>query len=309
MLMAHPSNLQRVINLKILVIAAFGQVGFQLRRSLASLGEVIATERTQLDLVNNSDIRRVIYEIMPDIIVNAAAFTAVDKAEKETEKALKVNATAPGILAELALELDIPLIHYSTDYVFDGSKKTPWLETDQTNPLNYYGQTKLEGEQAITQTQCKHLTFRTSWVYDRRGHNFVNTMLRLAQQRDEVSVVDDQFGAPTWARHIADVTAQIIAQSIQNAQFWQQHSGIYHLSAAGKTSWKEFADAIFEFARLDGLKVPVVNAISTEAYPTLAKRLTYSCLDNAKLKQDFGLQLPDWRQSLQWVMRSEARPH
>lgn len=301
--------MQRVIDLKILVIAAFGQVGFQLRRSLANFGEVIATERTQLDLVNISDIHRVIYEIMPNMIVNAAAYTAVDKAEKETESAFKVNAIAPAILAELALELDIPLIHYSTDYVFDGSKQTPYLENDVTNPLNYYGQTKLQGEQAITQSGCKHLIFRTSWVYDRRGHNFVNTMLRLAQQREEVSVVNDQFGAPTWARHIADVTAQVIAQAHQNQGFWQQHSGLYHLSAAGRTSWKEFADAIFECARLEGMKVPLVNAISTEEYPTLAKRLLYSCLDNAKLQQHFGMQLPDWRQSLQWVMRSESRPH
>ena len=248
-----------------------------------------------------------IRQLKPDLIVNAGAYTAVDKAETEQALAHQVNAIAPGVLAKLAKELDIPLIHYSTDYVFDGHKVGAWNEQDKPAPLNYYGQSKLEGEQAVSDTGCKYLIFRVSWVYDRRGKNFVNTMLRLAKEKDELNIVDDQVGAPTWSRHIADATAQIILQSKLIPDFWERHSGIFHMSAAGKTSWKEFADKIFELAAHEGMRVPVVHAIPTSAYPTKAERLLNSCMDNSKLVNTFGVQLPDWQLSLQWVMRTDER--
>lgn len=293
--------------MKILLIASHGQVGFQLQRSLACLGEVIATNRTSLDLTDVDKVMDFIRQLKPDLIVNAGAYTAVDKAETEQMLAHQVNAIAPGVLAKLAKELDIPLIHYSTDYVFDGHKVGAWNEQDKPAPLNYYGQSKLEGEQAVSDTGCKYLIFRVSWVYDRRGKNFVNTMLRLAKEKDELNIVDDQVGAPTWSRHIADATAQIILQSKLIPDFWERHSGIFHMSAAGKTSWKEFADKIFELAAHEGMNVPVVHAIPTSAYPTKAERLLNSCMDNSKLVNTFGVQLPDWQLSLQWVMRTDER--
>jgi len=288
----------------ILLIGGQGQVGFQLQRSLACLGEVYATTRQELDLSHMDAIRSLVSNVKPHLIVNAAAYTAVDKAEAELELARKINAIAPEILAEQAKKLAIPLVHYSTDYVFDGSKDSPWLETDATGPLSHYGLTKLEGHQAILASECDHLIFRTSWVYDRRGHNFLNTMLRLAEEREQLNVVDDQIGTPTWSRHIADVTAQALAQAHKKESFWLENSGIYHLSAAGKTTWKGFAEAIFKFDEQDGRQVPQVTGITTTEYPTPAKRPLNSLMDNTKLQQHFGLQLPDWQQSLQWVMQS-----
>jgi dTDP-4-dehydrorhamnose reductase len=289
---------------KILLLGAQGQVGFQLQRSLACLGQLHSTTRLDLDLSDISAIRSLTNEVKPDLIVNAAAYTAVDKAEQETELARQINTIAPAILAEQAKKLAIPLVHYSTDYVFDGSKNSPWIETDVTGPLSHYGLTKLEGEQAILASECEHLIFRTSWVYDRRGHNFLNTMLRLAEERDQLNIVDDQLGTPTWSRHIADVTAQALAQVNKDESFWKRNSGIYHLSATGQTSWKGFAEAIFKLAEKDGRRVPKVNGIPTTDYPTPAKRPLNSLMDNSKLQQHFGLQLPDWQQSLQWVMQS-----
>jgi dTDP-4-dehydrorhamnose reductase len=293
--------------MKILLIASHGQVGFQLQRSLACLGELISTNRASLDLTKTDELVDFIRQSKPDLIVNAGAYTAVDKAETEKTLAYKVNAEAPGIIAKLARELDIALIHYSTDYVFDGHKDGAWNEHDKPAPLNYYGQSKLEGEYAVINSGCNYLIFRVSWVYDRRGKNFVNTMLRLAKEKDELSIVDDQIGAPTWSRHIADATAQIIVQSKLIPDFWEKYSGIFHMSAAGKTSWKEFADTIFELAAHEGMKVPVVNAIPTSAYPTKAQRLLNSCMDNSKIFNTFGVQLPDWQSSLQWVMRTDER--
>ncbi|MCL5974528.1 MAG: dTDP-4-dehydrorhamnose reductase [Gammaproteobacteria bacterium] len=290
--------------MKILLIGAQGQVGFQLQRSLACLGQLHSTTRQDLDLSDISAIRSLTYQVKPDLIINAAAYTAVDKAEQETELARQINTIAPAILAEQAKKLAIPLVHYSTDYVFDGSKNSPWIETDVTGPLSHYGLTKLEGEQAIAASGCAHLIFRTSWVYDRRGHNFLNTMLRLAEERDQLNIVDDQLGTPTWSRHIADVTAQALSQVNKDESFWKRNSGIYHLSAAGQTSWKGFAEAIFKLAGQDGRRVPEVNGIPTTDYPTPAKRPLNSLMDNSKLQQHFGLQLPDWQQSLQWVMQS-----
>ncbi|MDO8828432.1 dTDP-4-dehydrorhamnose reductase [Methylophaga sp.] len=289
--------------MKILLIGGQGQVGYQLQRSLACLGELHTTTRFSLDLADISAIRSLINELKPDLIVNAAAYTAVDKAEQETELARQINAIAPAVMAEEAKKLAIPLVHYSTDYVFDGSKDFPWVETDATGPLSHYGLTKLEGEQAITASQCDHLIFRTSWVYDRRGHNFLNTMLRLAEEREQLSIVDDQLGTPTWSRHIADVTVQALAQSYNDESFWNKNTGIYHLSAAGQTSWKGFAEAIFKLAEQDGRRVPEVTGITTAEYPTPARRPLNSLMDNSKLQQHFGLQLPDWQLSLQWVLQ------
>lgn len=288
----------------ILLVGGQGQVGFQLQRSLACLGQVHATTRQELDLSDMDAIRSSVSNVKPHLIVNAAAYTAVDKAEAELELARKINAIAPAVLAEQAKKLAIPLVHYSTDYVFDGSKSSPWVETDATGPLSHYGLTKLEGEQAIANSGCDHLIFRTSWVYDRRGHNFLNTMLRLAEEREQLNIVDDQIGTPTWSRHIADVTAQALSQAHNNETYWQKHSGIYHLSAAGQTSWKGFAEAIFYLAGQGGRHVPQVTGITTAEYPTPARRPLNSLMDNTKLQQHFGLQLPDWQQSLQWVMQS-----
>lgn len=290
--------------MKILLLGANGQVGFQLERSLACLGEVIACRRKEVDLTDEDAIRTLLPQLKPNLIVNAAAYTAVDKAEQEKTLAYQINTTAPQLLAEYASQQHIPLIHYSTDYVFDGSNALSWVETDATNPLNYYGETKLQGELAIQQSGCQHLIFRTSWVYDWRGQNFLNTMLRLAETRDALNIVDDQFGTPTWSMHIADVTAQVISQSFKQSDFWQDHSGLYHLSAAGKTTWKDFAEAIFTINQTHGKSVPKVTGIPTEQYPTPAQRPRNSCLNNQKLADHFGMQLPDWRQSLQWVMQT-----
>lgn len=288
--------------MRILLTGAEGQVGYELQRSLACLGTVVATDRMSMDLAATDVLAEKVRQAEPDLIVNAAAYTAVDKAEQEVELATAVNAIAPGVLAHVAVELGIPLIHYSTDYVFNGEQSRPWLEDDPVDPVNRYGYTKLAGEQAIEQSGADYLIFRTSWVYGARGHNFLLTMNRL-RDRETLSVVDDQVGAPTWSRHIADCTAQIIVQSLYQADFWQQHRGIYHLSGGGKTSWYGFAKAIFELLAQKGLAVPQLKAIPSSDYTVPARRPLFSCLDNQKLLTHFGLQLPDWHDSLEMVMR------
>lgn len=292
--------------MKILLTGAQGQVGFELQCSLACIGDVIATDRNALDLYDQELIRRSIQTLKPDLIVNAAAYTAVDKAEVEQDLAMQLNAHALKVLAEEANKLTIPLIHYSTDYVFNGQNTQPWHEQDETDPINVYGKSKLLGEQAIAATGVAHLIFRTSWVYGQRGHNFLLTMQRLATERDEVSVVDDQIGAPTWCRHIADATAQIIAQGLATEdlnQFFQKHSGIYNLTGAGETSWYGFAKAIFDILEQQGHKTADLNGIPSSAYPTPAKRPHYSCLNNNKLASTFGIVLPSWQDSLALVMK------
>jgi dTDP-4-dehydrorhamnose reductase len=284
--------------MKILLIGKNGQVGYQLERSLACLGEVIATDRSLLDLADKASIEKCIKDVAPDVIVNAAAYTAVDKAETEQELAYQINAIAPKIMAEQAAKLAIPLIHYSTDYVYSGIGDRPWSESDGTDPVNYYGETKRAGELAIEGSGCDYLIFRTSWVYDERGHNFLNTMLRLAETKDELSIIDDQLGAPTYSRHIADATANILSQAILDNIFWAKHNGVYHLVGEGETSWYGFAEAIFELSAMKGALKPKLNAISTADYPTPAKRPTNSRLNTDKLKQHFNLQLPHWKQSL-----------
>lgn len=285
--------------MKILLFGKDGQVGFELQRSLAPLGEVIALNRQQLDLRDLTAIRNSIQRHRPDWIVNAAAYTAVDKAETEAELAMQINALAPEVMAAAAQKIGCGLLHYSTDYVFDGSKSSPWLETDITAPLSVYGQTKLIGEEAIQASGCLHLIIRTSWVYDARGQNFLNTMLRLAQSKTSLNIVDDQIGAPTWSRHIADASGHLLRMATP------ADNGVYHLTAAGETSWFGFAKAIFTLAAQAGHQVPSVSPIPTSVYPTPAVRPANSLLNGQKLYQNFGLRLPDWQQSLSLVMQQK----
>ena len=285
--------------MKILLIGANGQVGWECQRSLAPLGELIALGRQQLDLTNTQAIRDNIQHVQPDIIVNTAAYTSVDNAEKAPELAEQINHLAPQIMAAEAAKLAIPLIHYSTDYVFDGETNRAWTEEDKANPQNVYGQTKLAGEQAITETGAVHLILRTSWVYGERGDNFLLTMRRLATERDHVSVVNDQFGAPTWSRDIAEATAAIIAQGIDKIT---AQSGVYHLTAAGKTSWYGFAEVIFNALAQAGENVANLAAIPSSEYPMSAARPAYSCLNNDKLNRAFKVVLPDWETRVKLVM-------
>jgi len=285
--------------MKILLFGKDGQVGFELQRSLAPLGEVIALNRQQLDLSNTTAITDSIQQHRPDWIVNAAAYTAVDKAETEVDLAMQINALAPEVMANAAKKVGCGLLHYSTDYVFDGSKSSPWLETDIASPVNVYGQSKWLGEEAILASGCQHLIVRTSWVYDARGQNFLNTMMRLAQSKDSLNIVDEQIGAPTWSRHIADASTHLLRMAKP------QHDGIYHLTGSGQTSWFGFAKAIFERAGASGLKVPDITPILTKDYPTLATRPANSLLNGQKLYKSFGLRLPDWQQSLSLVMQQK----
>ncbi|WP_332767451.1 dTDP-4-dehydrorhamnose reductase [Pseudomonas koreensis] len=284
--------------MKILLLGKNGQVGWELQRSLAPLGELVALDRHTLgglsgDLASLESLRSTIRQIAPDVIVNAAAYTAVDKAESETELASRINGLATGVMAEEAAALGAWLVHYSTDYVFNGQGVTPWLETDLVAPVNHYGASKLAGEQAIIASGCKHLVFRTSWVYGARGNNFAKTMLRLAKDRETLSVIADQVGAPTGADLIADVTATALRQVMD-----QQHlSGLYHLAAAGEVSWHGYATHVIEFAQANGeqLAVKAVDPIETTAYPTPARRPLNSRLNTQKLRDNFSLHLPDWQ--------------
>ena len=293
--------------MKILLLGREGQVAWELRRSLAPLGDVRAVDRRTagmaVDLADGDSLRHVIAEIRPDLIVNAAAYTAVDKAEQESDLAWRINAEAPGIIATEAQRVGAGLIHYSTDYVFgDGAVTTPYPEHHHAQPQSVYGRSKLAGEEAISATGVPHLILRTAWVYGRRGHNFLLTMLRLLRERERVSVVDDQRGAPTWSRHIADATALLIASCRANTRFDPgDRSGVYHLTCSGETSWYGFARAICEEARARGLlgdRVGELEAIPTSGYPTAAQRPVYSVLANEKLSGTFGLRLPDWQTAL-----------
>ncbi len=278
---------------KILVCGRNGQVGWELQRSLATLGEVIALDRHDMDLSNPDSIRRAMRLHKPTLVVNAAAYTAVDKAEEEFDTAMAINGVAPGIIAEEAKRLGAVMIHYSTDYVFDGQKQTPYVEEDTPNPLNAYGKTKLAGEQAIQSVGVHHIIFRTSWVYSMRGTNFLLTMLRLAQERDTLHIVDDQIGAPTWARVIAEATAQCLEvsrRSASGAGYCPDSHGIFHLTTSGTTSWYGFAEKIFALTKAK----PRLTAIATAQYPTPAQRPLNSCLSNDKLEKKFGVQLPRW---------------
>lgn len=292
--------------MKILLLGKNGQVGWELQRSLAPLGELIALDRHQADglngdLSNPEALRATIRQVQPDVIVNAAAYTAVDKAESETELADRVNGIAAGVMAEEAAASGAWLVHYSTDYVFNGQGTAAWRETDAVAPVNHYGFSKLAGERAITASGCKHLIFRTSWVYGARGNNFAKTMLRLASDRETLSVVADQIGAPTGADLIADVTAQALRQALQQPEL----AGLYHLAAAGEVSWHGYASEVIAFAKANGelLAVKAIEPVETTAYPTPAHRPLNSRLNTQKLRATFSLHLPDWQSGVTRMLR------
>ena len=284
--------------MKILLLGKNGQVGWELQRALAPLGELIALDRQGQnrlcgDLTNLDGLRQTVRTVKPDVLVNAAAYTAVDKAESELELASLINAKAPQVMAEEMQRLNGWLVHYSTDYVFDGSGAETWRETNHAAPLNHYGRTKLQGEQAIQGSSCQHLIFRTSWVYAARGANFAKTMLRLAAEREQLNVIADQFGAPTSAELIADVTAHALRVAIGNPAT----VGTYHLAAAGEVSWHGYASFVISHALTVGNDLAVKNiiAIPTSDYPTPARRPLNSRLNCQKLRDTFGLQLPEWQ--------------
>ncbi|MBY0453960.1 MAG: dTDP-4-dehydrorhamnose reductase [Burkholderiaceae bacterium] len=288
--------------MNILLFGKGGQVGWELQRSLSVLGCVTALDHDSTDycgdFANPTGIADTVRALRPDVIVNAAAHTAVDKAESEPEFARTLNATTPGVLAEEAARLGAWLVHYSTDYVFDGSGNRPWRETDPTAPLSVYGRTKLEGEQLIQQSGAKHLIFRTSWVYAARGGNFAKTMLRLAQERERLTVIDDQWGAPTGADLLADVTAHALRQLQQRPE----DAGLYHLVAGGETNWHLYAKYVLAQAQQASsaikIKAMEVAPVSTSAFPTPATRPHNSRLDTSKLQSTFGLTLPHWQQGV-----------
>jgi dTDP-4-dehydrorhamnose reductase len=288
--------------MNILLFGKGGQVGWELQRSLSVLGQVTALDHDSTehcgDFANPAGIAHTVRALRPHLIVNAAAHTAVDKAESEPDFAHTLNATTPGVLAEEAARLGAWLVHYSTDYVFDGSGTRPWVETDAPAPLSCYGRTKLEGEQHIQQSGCQHLILRTSWVYAARGGNFAKTMLRLAQERDRLTVIDDQWGAPTGADLLADVTAH----AIRHLQQRPEHGGLYHCVAAGETNWHSYAKEVLALAAQAQpaikIKATEVAPVPTSAFPTPARRPHNSRLNTAKLQSTFGLRLPHWQQGV-----------
>ena len=280
--------------MKILLLGANGQVGWELQRSLSPLGDLIACDRTSADLGTPGKLRALVEKVRPDVIVNAAAYTAVDRAEADENTARRVNAEAVAELANAARAADAWFVHYSTDYVFDGSKQTPWNEEDPTAPLNVYGQTKLDGLRAVEQSGCNFLIFRVTWIYSEHGVNFPNTILRLAAEREEISVVCDQFGAPTPADWIAEMTALCLAQVLED----QRKCGIYNLAPLGSASWYDFAKEIVVVAQARGavlkLAPDAIKAVPASAYSTVAKRPTSSVLDTEKLQNTFAIEIPDW---------------
>ena len=287
--------------MRILLTGQNGQVGFELERSLLPLGEVIAVGRQEADLSDSESLRRIVRETKPDVIVNAAAYTAVDKAEEEEELATAINGIAPGVLADEAKKQDALLVHYSTDYVFDGSKEEAYNEDDEPSPVNAYGRSKLAGERAIESSECNYLILRTSWVYAARGKNFVLTMLKLAAEREALSIVSDQIGSPTWARLIAGTSSHCIKQAYAERVAGNFDSGLFHLTAAGSTSWHGFAEQIVDMA-VDKLdlhpNVRKINGIPTSEYPTPARRPMNSRLAGTKLEKRFNVLMPSWEKCL-----------
>ena len=303
---------------KILLTGKNGQLGDDLQHILPRLGDVVATDRRQLDLSRPDEIRKLIRDVHPSLIVNAAAYTAVDQAEKDEPLARAINSEAPAIMAEEAKKIGAAIVHYSTDYVFDGDKNFPYDENDPPNPISVYGRTKLAGEQAVRDSGVDHLIFRTAWVYSTRGKNFLLTILRLATQREELRIVRDQVGAPTWSREIAGATIKALQQicdQTDGTATWSERNGTYHLTAGGESNWYEFTQAILQ----EAAQSPHSNAwfqaatngkelithrvipITTAEYPTPARRPAYSVLSNSKLYRVFGIQSPDWRQQLNEV--------
>ncbi len=285
----------------ILVIGKIGQVGYELRRAAAPLGRLVSVDFPEIDLTDGNSIRKWVRETGPTVVINAAAYTAVDKAETDEQRCLQINGVAPGILAEEAKRAGALLVHYSTDYVFDGTKGAPYVETDAPSPLGAYGRSKLAGDQAVQQVNGAHLIFRLCWVYGARGQNFMLTMMRLARERETLRVVSDQFGCPTWSRLIAETTSLALKQVLASRER-DAFTGVYHLAAGGQTSWHGFADAIIGLVPAAEKKCKRVEPISTSEYPLPAKRPAYSVLSCDKLRQTFGLALPDWRESLEQVL-------
>jgi dTDP-4-dehydrorhamnose reductase len=285
---------------RILILGAAGQVGCELKRSFTGDGEVICCDRDQVDVADPDQVRNLVHTVAPDLILNAAAYTAVDKAESEMELATAVNAVAPQILAEEARRRNVLLVHYSTDYIFDGSKESPWLETDQPNPLNHYGASKLAGEQAVAAVGGKYLIFRTSWVFGPHGKNFLLTMLRIGRERDRLPIVNDQIGSPTTSSAIAGGTHSVVRGVLSGAFGPEEEwAGLYNMTCSGSTTWAGFARAIFERAgSLIGDRKPEIVPTPSKDYPTLATRPHYSVLSNEKLLARFGVRLPPWQVGL-----------
>jgi len=308
------------VSLRLLITGANGQVGWHLQRTLAPMGPVLAIDIEEVDLTDLDAIARTLHEFAPDIVVNAAAYTAVDKAESEPELAHALNVAAPAQMAKECARAGALLVHYSTDYVYDGSKRDPYEEDDVTGPLSVYGQTKLAGDQAIMASGCAHIILRTTWVYDVRGKNFLRTVLRLAREKEELRIVGDQYGAPTWARMLAESTAILLGRLLERNRVtasWQ--SGLFHLTAAGQTSWAGFARAILEdyeelidwpaeTGEFGGpLRAKRVVQITTEQYQTPARRPRNSVLSNARIQAAFGIVLPDWRHQLRLALQDAIR--
>jgi dTDP-4-dehydrorhamnose reductase len=304
---------------RLLVTGCYGQVGWHLQRTLAPMGEVLAIDIDSVDLTDAAAVRKTVRNFAPDVVVNAAAYTAVDKAESERELAHAINVGAPAQIAKECAATGALMVHYSTDYVYAGSKQDAYVETDATGPLSAYGETKLAGDQAIIECGCAHIILRTTWVYDIRGKNFLRTILRLAKEKEELRIVGDQFGAPTWARMLAETTAIVVAKSAERkrtAGAWP--SGLFHLTAGGRTSWAGFAQAILE--EYDGLASPTesgeyagplktkrVVEIGTHEYPTPARRPVNSVLSNARINSEFGIVMPDWRTQLRLALQDAIR--
>jgi len=302
----------------ILLLGATGQIGSELARALAPLGRIIAPGRDELDLARAQAVSVFVDRVSPGLMINAAAYTKVDQAENERSEAMALNAEAPGLLAQLARRLAIPLVHYSTDYVFDGrGERTPggevraYVETDPVGPLNVYGHSKLKGEDAIRSSGCAHLILRTSWIYANRGQNFLVTMRRLAGEREELAVVGDQLGSPTWARSVAEATVAILNKT------WTSNGGLsadavigtYHLTCDGAASWFDFAQEIFSLLSRAGHRTPRLKRITTKDYPTPAARPAYSVLNCTKARAAFGVSLPDWREALSLCLADDIGAH
>jgi dTDP-4-dehydrorhamnose reductase len=296
-------------NSKILIFGSSGQVGWELRHKLACLGQIAAVEYPKVDFSQPDSIRETVRASNPSVILNAAAYTAVDKAESEPELAMAINGTAPGVIAEEAKRLGSILVHYSTDYVFDGTKPSPYLESEAPNPLSVYGKTKLAGDEAILAAGCEALILRTSWVYGARGNNFVLTMLRLAGERSDLRIVDDQRGAPTSSECIAQATADILAQILPPAKGGLEgRSGIYNLTNAGETTWFGFAKALLaDQCEFDGTAAPTLVPIKTSEFPRPARRPANSRLSCRRLEDTFGVRMPDWEVALSLVLETLRR--
>lgn len=319
-----PATVDAQMKFTILLTGKNGQVGAELLRLLPGIGEVVAPDRHELDLLDEGNLRRAVRDIRPQLIVNAAAYTAVDAAETDEANAYAINARAPAVLAKEAKKIGAAIVHYSTDYVFDGSKRAPYDEIDPASPMSVYGNTKFAGEQAIRNCDVPHLILRTAWVYGTRGRNFLLTILRLATERPELRIVRDQLGAPTWSREIATSTAKILAQVMgrgNEASLFSQVSGTYHMTAGGETTWYDFASTILDEASRLSREVswlttatggrPLVTRriipITAEEYPTLASRPAYSVLSNSLLTRTFGIRMSDWHTQLRHAFSLECK--